>query len=559
MTQVLGERREAAPFHLQLSQKRSLRLILSVAFLVLYLATHWSLSVFESSVLSTAPWSPETGLTVAAGFLLGWFSLPFAFAAHLIGNAVTRPNASLPMLLVMAVIYSVVFAGSSTLFREARKRDGPRSTRFLIKFLILSVILSLIAAGLRALAAMALKDATLPDATRNFLPHAVGDLIGILTVAPLLLMAQRQNNIFVLLRQNPFEMLAALSAIVLVSYAVFGLDDTDEFKFFYLLFIPLIFISMRFGLNGAALGVLVSDVAMMAILAVREFSAASAAELQILMVTLATTTLILGSIVSERTRLANELIRSHEKLRESQFALIHASRVSLVGEMATALAHELNQPLASVRNYVRATQRMLERRKIDRKNLQRVIGQAVGQIDSASALIRQTRRFLKRGETPMVRGDIRQIISTSVELMMPELRRAAIEMTVRVPDYLPAVHCNSIQVQQVIINLLRNAKDSIVESDRDTRRIEITAATGKKPGFVQVTVADSGPGLKKGMRENLFKPFSSTKREGLGLGLSLCASIISVHGGELWLEEDGDPRTRFSFTLPFHKGVGQAK
>jgi two-component system sensor kinase FixL len=263
--------------------------------------------------------------------------------------------------------------------------------------------------------------------------------------------------------------------------------------------------------------------------------------------------LILGSVVSERSRLSSELIKSHDKLRESQSALIQASRVSLVSEMATALAHELNQPLSSVRNYVRAIQRMLERPRVDRERVRDVIGQAVVQIDSASSLIQQTRRFLRRGEVHLERADLRQIIMMSIELVRPELRRTSIILKTDLPDYIPAVSANAIQIQQVIVNLLRNARDSIVDSASDLREIRISASTRGRPGFVEVAVSDSGPGIADEIRPRLFRPFQSSKPEGLGLGLSLCSSIVSAHGGELWLDEQVNGRTRFIFTLKFHQ------
>ena len=553
LAQATGKTDRTLPFLLQIAAARRLRLFLCGAYAVLYVFIHWVTFFAESSTLRTTPWNPETGLTVAAGVLLGWYSVPFAFAAHLIGSLITKADKGLAMLAPYAFAYAVLFAGAASLFRQARSKDGAQSTRFLAKFLALSFALSMMAAAINAGIAPRGQSATYQQLAGYTLTRAVGDLIGILTVAPLLLMAERRNNIVTLTVQNPAAVAAAVIGITSVAFVVFGLENTDEFKYFYVLFIPLIVLAMKYGLTGAALGVVVSDLAMIGIISDRDFSATTATELQILMVSLATTALILGSVVSERSRLSSELIKSHDKLRESQSALIQASRVSLVSEMATALAHELNQPLSSVRNYVRAIQRMLERPRVDRERVRDVIGQAVVQIDSASSLIQQTRRFLRRGEVHLERADLRQIIMMSIELVRPELRRTSIILKTDLPDYIPAVSANAIQIQQVIVNLLRNARDSIVDSASDLREIRISASTRGRPGFVEVAVSDSGPGIADEIRPHLFRPFQSSKPDGLGLGLSLCSSIVSAHGGELWLDEQVNGRTRFIFTLKFHQ------
>ncbi len=530
-----------------------MRLALCGLFALAYVFVHWATYFGEFSPLRATPWNPETGLTVAAGVFLGWYCIPFAFAANLAGSLLTKPGMGIAILAPYALAYALLFAGGASLFESVRRKDGAQSTRFLAKFLALSLTLSIIAAIIHAGIAPRNQSLSLSQLAGYSVTRAVGDLIGILTVTPLLLMADRRNNIVTLTLQNPIAIVLTVIGIALIAFVVFGLENTNEFRYFYVLFLPLIYLAMKFGLNGAALGVIASDLAMMSIIAGRDFTPTTATELQILMVSLAVTALILGSVVNERRRLSSELVKSHDKLRESQLALVHASRVFLVSEMATALAHELNQPLSSVRNYVRAIQRMLDKPKLDRQRMREVIGHAVVQIDSASALIQQTRRFLRRGEIPLERADLRQIIMSSIELVKPELSKSSIALNMDLPEYIPPVSANVIQVQQVIVNLLRNGKDSIDDSGANLREIGISVSTRGRPGFAEIAVSDSGPGITEEIRPHLFRPFQTSKEEGLGLGLSLCSSIVAAHGGELWFDETSEARTRFVFTLRFHQ------
>ncbi len=553
MAQETSSAHKTVVLPIGLAEAQQLRLQLCAAYAAVHVFVHWLTHFIESSALRTTPWNPEAGLTVVAGALFGWYSVPFAFIARLTGDVITKGTGALAPSLFYGIAYALIFAGSASLFRHAQGKSGAQSTRYLARFLVLSVALSMAAALAYGGLVWIFRTAPTSELAGKLLSRSVGDTIGILTVAPLLLMADRKDNILNLLRVNPLQLTGAAAGICAVAFVVFGLENTDEFKYFYVLFIPLIVLAMKYGLTGAAFGVIVSDLAMMAIVAQRDFSRTTAIELQILMASLAMTALILGSVVNERGRLSSELIKSHERLRDRELALIHASRLSLVSEMATALAHELNQPLSSVRNYVRAIQRLLERPKIDRKRVRHVIMQAVTQIDSASSLIQQTRRFLRRGEVPMERADLRQIIVTSLELLRPELRKTAITLRTEMPDYVPAVSANAIQIQQVLLNLLRNAKEAIIESDGFRREINIAVSTGRRPGFVEIAVSDTGGGIAPEARQNLFRPFFTSKQEGLGLGLALCSSIVSAHGGELWLDEQSASVTRFVFTLPYHQ------
>jgi two-component system sensor kinase FixL len=200
---------------------------------------------------------------------------------------------------------------------------------------------------------------------------------------------------------------------------------------------------------------------------------------------------------------------------------------------------------------MRALQRVLDGGKADPGKVQRIFDETVAQVDHAAGLIRRTRNFLRRGERHIRKSNLRHIVLTSVALMEAELRAAGVRLSIDLPRSVPPVWASDVQIQQVLINLLRNAKDAVAGRDKD-RRIVALSVTGdpSEPGRIRISVADSGGGVAPEFRSSLFQPFATTKEDGLGLGLALCRSIITAHGGEIWLDESVPGMTCFAFTLP---------
>ena len=178
------------------------------------------------------------------------------------------------------------------------------------------------------------------------------------------------------------------------------------------------------------------------------------------------------------------------------------------------------------------------------------IDAAVVQVDQAAALLRSTRRFLERGNVSQERHALGEVIISSLALMERELRKAGIALRLSGPIPHCTVSCNEVQIQQVILNLIRNAKDAIVASHAGRGEIAIRVSLANRPGFAEISVSDTGPGVAPELQPLLFQPLKSEKPEGLGLGLSLCSSIVRGHGGELWLDRSSADGASFAFTLP---------
>jgi two-component system, LuxR family, sensor kinase FixL len=248
--------------------------------------------------------------------------------------------------------------------------------------------------------------------------------------------------------------------------------------------------------------------------------------------------------------------RAERRLHELQAELLQVSRLSIMGEMASGLAHELNQPLTAIMNYVQACRRLLERG--DDGGLERareLMDKAVNQATRGGQIINRLRRFMAAGETEAAPEQINRVIEEASALALVGAAHGAIAVHAELAPELPEVMIDKVQIHQVIINLIRNAVDALAKFGGQ-RAIILRTARGD-PGEVEVVVADTGPGLPDEVRSRLFQPFVTTKPEGMGIGLSICRTIIDAHGGRIWVSDHPGGGTAFHFTLPVAENHGR--
>lgn len=250
-----------------------------------------------------------------------------------------------------------------------------------------------------------------------------------------------------------------------------------------------------------------------------------------------------------RRREAEELLKaSEQRLKELQSEFVHVSRLSAMGEMAATLAHELNQPLAAMMNYAQATRRLLEGSAAeDAARLRDLMTKAVAQANRAGDIIRRLRSFVAQGESERSLDDIGDVVNEACALALIGARADGIETSLALDEDLPAVLIDRVQIQQVIVNLIRNALDAMEGQER--RALWIETARGDD-NTLTVAVADNGPGLDAAIAEKLFTPFNSSKADGMGIGLSISRSIVEQHGGHIWATPNEGGGVVFSFTLP---------
>lgn len=246
--------------------------------------------------------------------------------------------------------------------------------------------------------------------------------------------------------------------------------------------------------------------------------------------------------ISERQRL-------HEEANKMQAELEHATRLNVLGEMATGIAHEINQPLTAITTYAQACQRMLANEAVDSAELAKALESISGQAHRAGEVIRRLRAFAKKRVTQRQQMQANELVDSAIRLAEPDIRTRKFTMRAHLTPGLPTIIVDPVQIQQVMLNLIRNAMDAAEESRSEDKVVTVTTELNEDRD-VQVSFTDGGAGLSVEAEEHLFDPFFTTKQAGMGMGLSISRSIITAHGGIIDFHANPGGGTTFYFTLP---------
>lgn len=250
--------------------------------------------------------------------------------------------------------------------------------------------------------------------------------------------------------------------------------------------------------------------------------------------------------VSKIARDVTERRKAEARLEDLQSELIHLSRWNVMGMMASTIAHELNQPLSAIANYAAALKRILAQPQQSSALADDILDKIIKQRERASQIVDRLRKQVARGGGERRPEMLDDVVSEALDLAASTIQKSGAKASIQVDGPLPACLIDRVQIQQVIINLIRNAVEAMETSQ--TKRLGITVSSGEQG--VQVDVADWGSGLPAHVAEKLFQPFVTTKDSGMGLGLSICRDIIESHGGRLWARPNEPNGTIFSFILP---------
>jgi len=250
--------------------------------------------------------------------------------------------------------------------------------------------------------------------------------------------------------------------------------------------------------------------------------------------------------ISARVAAANQA-------RQRQAELAHVARLGTMGEVASGLAHELNQPLSAIVNYIEACLARIRTGTEDPKILLDDLVAAAGQAERAGGIIDHIRNFTRRSAPRRSTLDINALVREAVDMMKSEIQHNGVQVRMALVDDLPLVVGEAIQIQQVMVNLIRNGVEAMADNDPDGRRMTIRTFVDAD-GLVECAIADTGSGLPDHAAERVFEQFFTTKTEGMGMGLSISRTIMEAHRGRLWATPNPERGTTFRFTLPASEG-----
>ncbi len=504
------------------------------SFVAGYVGLEWVTYVPAFSPLGIAPWNPAKGVLFALILLLGIRYAPLIVIAPVMADVLIR-HAPLPIWVGAAEIglSSVVYLFALMILgAPAMRFDRSLSS---MRDLILLAGVAIVSAALVAMGYVGvLHQAGLlasVDVVPSIVRYWVGEVIGILVVTPFLLILFTNHRLPRFTLEFALQVLAILLAIGLV------LGAPWQKQLFYVLFLPIVWIAVRTGLEGVTVGLMLIEVGLMIALHVWSQAALDVTAFQVVMLVLAFCGLAIGILISERER-------AETRVRLQQDDVSRAGRVASLGTFSTAIAHEINQPLTAIGNYARVAQVALEADPPALSDARGATAKVAAQVARAAEVIRRLRALLETGRAELLAQPVSAIMSEAVELIAPDVARGKVRLNVEIQRGLPDVLADRLQIEQVIVNLVRNAIEAMSATPGRIPAVSLSATAGPF-GYVTIEVADSGPGFPPGFTLAGAAPGRTSKPHGLGIGLVLCRSIVEAHGGRIEIEnEEAGARVR---------------
>jgi signal transduction histidine kinase len=511
--------------------------ILGAGYIAIYVLLDW-ISTIEHNPFATYSWNPNSGASFAAVVIFGPRMLPFMFVAPLVGDLVV-PQFPLPLPLELAgaALIGGIY-GTAALFLLHPRRGFDRALQSMSSLIRLTftivVSTALVAAGFVGIVAASglLRTADFAAAAASYW---VGDMIGIMVMTPFALVLWTRRYAVWMSAETLLQLAAIMAALVL-AYMYWSVEHVP---FFYVLFVPIVWMAVRTGIEGVCLGILVTQLCLIAGFHAFPAEIPEMPKMQALMLVLAFTGLFAGGLVTERRR-TEAVLRLHQE------SLARLARLGSVGELAAAVAHEINQPLMAAGIYTRLVDDALRTGHGNTDEAAETARKAAAQVERAAAVVRRLRALVRLDRSNRVVCRVDRIVQETIDLCQPDLDRAGVKVQQAVAAGLPPVMVDMLQIEQALLNLVRNAIDAVGEGNDGMIAIE---AGLRDADFVEVSVWDSGPGFPPDRAANPFLPLSSIKKEGLGIGLSLCRSLVEAHGGRIWLDANA-PGATMHFTLP---------
>lgn len=632
------------------------------AYLLAYVWLDWVSYIHPVAPYAITVWNPPPGVSLALLFAFGLRYCPALFVASALAEVIVRhAGASIWETAAYAAILAAGYTGIAAFLLKPKRFDPSfNSLRDLVIFITAVGAGAMLVAACYVAAHVLAGRFSWGEFPGHVLHFWVGDVIGIAITTPFVMVHGAK---LVNARGLKISGEAALQALSIAATLtiIFGFEAENASKLFYLLFLPLVWISTRYGFEGATAGLLATQVGLIIALQTAEYTTQSVIEFQLLMLALTITGAFLGmastqwrrarqslegreaelktifgtapdailsvdqsgrildvnqaglamfratggelngmslgqlipdlpmdvtaaralearamrsdgtdfpvevsfgsALVGQRrlyigvVRDMSERKEMEEKLRERERDLDRSLRAAAAAEMASALAHELNQPLTAASNYVQALELLLRRDSADQRQVSDTMNKAGREVERAGQIVRRLREFYRRSAAKVEPVPVSDLVEAALGPLSQRLQRHRIKLSTDVPADLPLALIDRVQIEMVLHNLLNNAIDSIAEAQPEERYVTVRASADDS-GFIAIGVEDTGPGVKPSIAQQLFTTFASSKSAGMGLGLAISRSIVERHGGRLWLDKSG-PGARFVLTLPIAAQEGQ--
>ncbi|OGS92843.1 MAG: histidine kinase [Gallionellales bacterium GWA2_59_43] len=491
-----------------------------LAFVIAYVALDWASYLHALYGLNITPWNPSLALGLVCSLRYGRrIAIPW-FIALLLGEIMVR-GLPAPMLTTivlsgcMVVGYSAI---AETLRRYVNAGDVLPDQRTLLSWLAIVILGTLATSGLYISLLLVADLIPAGDWVVALARFWVGDCVGIIVTMPFFWMLfehhSRMRDMLLRWETAGYGMLAAF-----MLWVAFGLGGSGEFQYFYLLFLPLVWAAARQGVAGAAIAAFMLQAGIIIAVHWLQLVAVTAFELQMLGAVLAFVGLFIGVVIDEKQRVSVELRQS--------------LRLAAAGEMAGALAHELNQPLTSLTAYGMACEQLLEQGETGER-LRETIHRMISESYRAADVVRRLRDFFRTGATRLETISLGELLASAASPFAAKAQQQGVDLIVD-SESTRILLADRLQLEVVLRNLLSNAFDAVADQSAGQRHVRLSAHP-ESADSVCICVEDSGPGLTEANAGRIFEAFQSSKSSGMGLGLAISRAIVEAHGGSLLAE-----------------------
>lgn len=518
-------------------------LALIVGYIALYLLLDWASYVEPVRHTGVTAWNPNTGLLMALLLARGERWAPVVAIGCFLGDLLIDDAPAPWRTTVLTSLYvTAVYTAAAWALRRrgfAQPIETPSGAAWFVG--VIAAATGVAAAGYVYILTSAAQLEP-GEAWGSIGRYWIGEFNGIVALTPVLLLRPDPAAMRERIRRHPREFILQGVGVAVGVGLAFALAAARDVRMFYPMFLPVAWLALRHGVPGAMISVSLAQAAMVAALELTPGSI-PLFDVQFPLLALGITALFLGALATQRAQVMNQVL-------EQDAALQRAMRFAVTGQLATALAHEINQPMTALLSYLRAAALLAESRAPDNERVVTTLHKADAEAIRAITVLRRLREFYRGEGVRLEDVDAGAVCERVANALFDRTRRSGVELQVSSASRLPTVLADRTQLEIVVHNLLTNALDALnaaAPSKEHPRRIEVT--TYAQASNVFITVDDSGPGISPSVAGRLFEPLVTSKVSGMGLGLSLSRSLLRTQGSDLWVESGRLGGARFVIRL----------